>query len=210
MANYLITHYKGTYRIMCPYDKLTNQFARKLDGTYEDIDCYIKCLKNIRIFYYGSGLLEAYIPSVRRGNNILAAMEKNEHGDIPIDIHTTDKEVYFKFKATDMPTMEQYLLPIKSCSERSPFSSCNLPKSDYKIPDEDLIVYKEAVKNLPFNRISEISHMTRSYVQSLATKNHTYDMILADMKRKMMKPREYIHSIGKWNEYVEYLKKSLK
>ena len=41
ISNYLMTHYKGTYRIKCEYDLSKNQFARKLDGTYEDIDCYI-------------------------------------------------------------------------------------------------------------------------------------------------------------------------
>ena len=209
MANYLLTHYKGTYRIMCPYDESTNQFSRKADGGFEDIDCYIKCKSGIKIFYYGSSLLEVYIPSVRRGNNILRAMEENGHDDIPIDIHTTDEEVYFKFKAKNMPIMEQYLNPITSCAERSPFSVCNLPHSDYKIPDEDLLAYKEITANLPFESVSKLSHISKSYLKSLSTKTNTYELICSDMKKKMMKPKEYIHSIGKWNEYIEYLKKNL-
>ncbi len=50
MANYLIKHYKGKYRVKCEYDKETKQFPRKLNGTFEDIDCYIDCYNNIRVF----------------------------------------------------------------------------------------------------------------------------------------------------------------
>ena len=209
MANYIITHYKGTYRIMCPYDESTNQFSRKADGGFEDIDCYIKCRNGIQIFYYGSSLLEVYIPGVRRGNNILRSMGENGHGDIPIDVTTTDEEVYFKFKTKNMSIMEQYLKPITNGAERSPFSARNLPHSDYKIPDEDLLAYKEITANLPFESVLKLSHISKSYLKSLSTKTNTYELICSDMKKKMMKPKEYIHSIGKWNEYIEYLRKNL-
>lgn len=209
MANYLCNHYKGVYRLMCPYDKSTNQFSRKLDGTFEDIDCYIKCKNGIQIFYYGAGLLEAYIPGVRRGNNILRAMEENGHDNIPIDVTTTDAEVYFKFKAKDMPIMKSYLCPDTKGSDRSPFSSRNLPHSDYKIPDEDLFTYKKIVANIPPEHTLAISHMTKDYLKSLATKRNTIEMIRADIKKKMMKNREYIYSIGKWDDYLQYLKKNI-
>lgn len=209
MANYLISHYKGTYRIMCPYDESTNQFSRKLDGTFEDIDCYIKCQKNIKIFYYGSSILEAYIPSIKRGNNILRAINEDGHADIPFDVHTTDGEVYFYFKAKNMPIMEKYLNPVTSGADRSPFSSRNLPHSDYKIPDEDLLAYKEITAKLPFESVIKLSHMSKSYLKSLSTKTNTYEMVFADMKKKMMKPKEYIHSIGKWNGYIKYLRENL-
>lgn len=207
MANYLFSHYKGIYRIMCPYDESTNQFSRKTDGGFEDIDCYIKCRNGIQIFYYGSKLLEVYIPGVRRGKNILRVMEENGSGDILMDVHITDGEVYFKFKTKNMPIMEKYLNPIKNCAERSPFSARNLPHSDYKIPSEDLLGYKEITANLPFESIIKLSHISKSYLKSLSTKTNTYEIICSDMKKKMMKPKEYIHSIGKWNEYIEYLKK---
>ena len=35
--------YKGTYRLKAPYDLVTNQFPRKLNGTLEDADIYIDC-----------------------------------------------------------------------------------------------------------------------------------------------------------------------
>ena len=72
----MISHYKGQYRIKCEYDKTKNQFTRKLDGTYEDIDCYIDCYNNVRIFYYGKSILEAYIPSKIRGHNLIKTIEE--------------------------------------------------------------------------------------------------------------------------------------
>lgn len=43
ISNLLITKYKGKYTLKVPYDEKTNDFNRKLNGTYEDIDVYIKC-----------------------------------------------------------------------------------------------------------------------------------------------------------------------
>lgn len=68
--NYLM-NYKGKYRIKVPYDLNTNDFSKKLNGNYEDIDIYISCSNGIKVFYAGKGLLYIYIPSLKRGHNIL-------------------------------------------------------------------------------------------------------------------------------------------
>ena len=34
-------------------------------------------------------------------------------------------------------------------------------------------------------------------------------MIKADMALKGLKGKEYIHSIGKWNDYIKYLEENL-
>ena len=61
--------------MLAPYDQRTKQFSRKLDGTYEDIDVFISCANNITISYYGKSILEAYIPSLGRGHNIIKAIK---------------------------------------------------------------------------------------------------------------------------------------
>ena len=68
--NYLM-NYKGKYRIKVPYDLNTNDFSKKLNGNYEDIDIYISCSNGIKVFYAGKGLLYIYIQSLKRGHNIL-------------------------------------------------------------------------------------------------------------------------------------------
>ena len=185
IANYLISHYKGKYRIKCEYDKTLNQFPRKLDGTYEDIDCYIDCYNNIKIFYFGKSTLEAYIPSKGRGHNIIKAIEDELGKGIIYNKEENDSEVLFHFKAKDMHKLEKYLKPKTSGSNISPFSSKNLPKNKfYKIPDEDLINYKNIVENIEQNQIIVLSHITNSYLKTLVMKNNTWEDIKADMALK--------------------------
>lgn len=210
MANYLLSHYKGKYRIKCEYDKETNQYQRKIDGTYEDIDCYIDCYKNIRIFYYGKSILEAYIPSVVRGNNIIKQIQEELNKDTIFNINETDTEVLFQFKACNMEKLEKYLNPKTSGANISPFSSKNLPKNKgYKISDEELRLYRNIVEKLGQNRIIELTHMTNKYLKFLVSKNNKWEDIKADMALKGLSGKNYIHSIGKWDEYISYLKKEM-
>lgn len=208
IANYLITHYKGKYKLLAPYDQ-RNQFPRKLDGTYEDIDVYISCQNNIQISYYGKSILEVYIPSIGRGRNIVKAIQSELRDNIIFNIRETSQEVLFQFKAQDMEKLEKYLKPKTNCANRSPFSSKSLPKTKYKIPDEDLLRYKDLMKNLSQKEVLSLGLYTNNFIKSLISKNNTLENIKADMKLKGLKGKEYIHSIGKWNEYIDYLKTNL-
>ena len=51
MSNFLIKKYKGIYTLRTDFDKQLNDFNRKLNGNYEDIDVYIKCASGGQIFY---------------------------------------------------------------------------------------------------------------------------------------------------------------
>ena len=62
---------------------------------------------------------------------------------------------------------------------------------------------------IPRERILDITHTTNNYLKSLTTKKNTWDMIKADMTLKGLKGKEYIHSIGKWNDYIKYLEENL-
>lgn len=208
MANYLIKHYKGKYRVKCEYDKETKQFPRKLNGTFEDIDCYIDCYNNIRVFYYGKSILEAYIPSLTRGHNIVKAIKEAFGQGIIFHESENSSEVLFRFKACDMGKLEKYLKPKTNGANISPFSSKNLPKNKgYKIPDMDLLPYKNILEQIGQKRVIELTHMTNSYLKMLATKKHTWDDIKQDMALKGLSGKKYIHSIGEWEKYIDYLGK---
>ena len=62
----------------------------------EDIDLYIACKSGIKVFYYGSSILEAYIPSKGRGRNLKKEIDKIDQNLI-FDYTETDSEVLFKF-----------------------------------------------------------------------------------------------------------------
>ena len=188
----------------------TNTFPREYTGLYSENDIYIDCYKNVRIYHYGNRTLMAYIPSIGRGHNIIKLINEIE-SDLIFDIEETSQEILFKFNYKHSDKIIPLLNPKTSGANISPFSSRNLPKNkDYKIPDEEFVSYKEIVSKIPRERMIDITHTTNNYLKSLTTKRNTWEDIKADMAKKCLKPKEYIHSIGKWNDYINYLRKELK
>ena len=209
-TSYLIDKFKGQYRIKVPYNLTTNDFTRKLNGNLEDVDCFIDCQYGNKIFHYGRDVLQAYIPSLGRGHNILKAINEIDQSII-FDIEETDAEILFKFKYSNSDKIIPLLKPKTSGAGISPFSSKNLPRNKgYKIPDEELQSYKDILANIPENERLSIGIITNNFIKSLVTKKNTYEDIKADMKKKCLKGKEYIYSINKWREYLVYLKNELK
>ena len=229
---YMTSNFKGKYRLKTPYDLSTNQFPRDNKGNFSDLDIYIDCLNGIKVSYFGHSKLEAYIPSLGRGRNIVKAIysdfvepfEKSKYfpydyeclykderlNKIIFHVYDTDEEVLFRFKASDMDKLEKYLKPRTSGASISPFSSKNLPRNkEFKIPDDKLVHYKEIVANLPKERMMKLSHATKNFLKGLATKKNTYEDIKNDMALKCLKSKEYIYVIGKWDEYISYMRKEL-
>ena len=207
--SYLIDKFKGTYRIKVPYDLKTNDFSRKLNGTLEDIDIYIDCQYGNRIFHYGRDILQAYIPSLVRGHNIIKVIN-NMDSSIIFDVEETDSEILFKFKYVNSDKIIPLLKPKTSGASISPFSSKNLPKNkDFKIPDGELSFYKDIVAKIPQEHILTITHSTNDFIKTLVTKKNPIEVIKSDMKLKGLSGKNYIYEIGKWNEYIKYLKENL-
>lgn len=127
-----------------------------------------------------------------------------------MNLEETDTEVLFRFKSYNLDKLEKYLNPKTNGANISPFSSKNLPKNkSYKIPEEELVLYKDIVKNIGKNRIIELTHITNNYLKSMVTKRNNLENIKNDMALKGLKGKNYIHSIGKWDEYIKYLSESL-
>lgn len=206
--SYLINKFKGVYRLKTPYDLNTNDFPRKLNGNLEDNDCYIDCQFGNKIFHYGGSILQAYIPSIGRGHNIINIINEI-NSNIIFDIQENDSEILFKFKYINSDKIIPLLKPKISGAGISPFSSKNLPKSNYKIPDKDFNTYKEIVAKIPQECILTLTHSTNNFIKSLATKKNPIENIKADMRKKCLRGKEYIHFIGKWNEYIKYLNNNL-
>lgn len=217
--------YKGTYRLKAHIDQNTNDFPRDENGNLDSDDIYIKCVNGSQIYSYGHGVLVAYIPSLGRAHNILKAIAEDklnitdkipydelfknlEEEKTVFDIMENDAEIEFKFKSDNIEYISKYLKPQTSGSGISPFSTKNLPKSDYKIPDEDLDKYKNILSNFYSESILTLTHNTNNYLKSLATKRNPIEKIRADQKLKGLKTKEYIHSIGKWNDYLKYLEEN--
>lgn len=201
---YLIDKFKNKYRIRCPIDKTTNDFPRKINGQYEDIDLYIDCLHGNKIFHDTGSILIAYIPSLGRGRNIIKQIEDIDKSII-FNIEETDSEIMFKFKYVNSDKIIPLLKPKISGCGISPYSSKNLPKSDFTIPDDELSQYKDIIGNIPQNKLLSINVISNNFLKTLCTKNKKIEDIKADMKLKKLKTKEYIFTIGYWDKYLKYL-----
>lgn len=233
MANYLM-RYKGKYRLKAPIDENTNDYPRDAHGKIETDDIYIDCAYGNQIYHYGHGVLVAYIPSIGRGHNVLMSIGTELIGKETVEslnrnydklyelllkegtireIRQNDGEIEFKFKAKDIELIAKYLKPKTGGAGISPFSSRNLPKPKqaYVIPDEDLKEYKEIIVDISRDKLVILSQITKSFLNDIVAKKPYYKTVdvKADMKKKMLKGKEYIHSIGLWNEYIKYLLKKL-
>ena len=188
-------------------DQISHNFPREYTGQFADNDIYIDCLNHVRIFSYGHGILEAYIPSKGRGRNMIKAIQTELGNDIIFHLEETDSEVLFRFTAKNMDKLIPYLKTKTSGAGRSLCSTKNLQKTKYTIPSEDLEDYKSIVSNIPQERILSIGHTTNMFIKLLATKKNPYENIKADMALKGLKGKEYIHSIRAWDKYIDYLRK---
>lgn len=221
--------YKGTYRLKANIDKSTNDYPRDENGNLDTDDIFIKCMYGNQIYHYGRSILVAYIPSIGRGHNILRGIAReilNIEEKLPYetlyqllekdktiyDIMENDEEIEFKFNSKNIELISKYLKPQTSGSGISPFSSKNLPKVKYNaISDVQMREYKDITDLVSKDNLLLISQITNRFLTDILANKKAYKSknIKSDMKEKMLKGKNYIHSEGYWDEYIEYLKKNI-
>lgn len=232
MSKYLMK-YKGQYRIKPNLDLQLNDVPRdengSIDSSYDDI--YIKCANGAQIYHYGRSTLVAYIPSLGRGHNILIAIAKElkliddesksrdyealysllNKDKTVYDIMENDEEIEFKFNAKNIELVIKYLKPQTSGADISPFSSKNLPKASYLIPGNDLEEYLKITNSIPQSDKLLIGHITKQFMSDILSKDKLYRTIpmKTHVRKECLKNKEYIHSMGYWSKYIEYLEKNL-
>lgn len=169
---------------------------------------YIDCQFGNKVFHFGNSTLQAYIPSLIRGHNIVKTIQQS-NPSIIFDISETDSEVLFKFKYVNSDKVIPLLKPKTNGARISPYSPKNLPKTDFKIPEDKLTQYKQIVSKISPEKLLTIGRMTNSFLQTSVTKKTPWENIKSDMRLKCVKGKEYIYMIGKWDEYLKYLEKEI-
>lgn len=234
MTPYLLK-YVGTYRVKSHIDNNTNDFPRNSDGSIETDDLYIPCSYGCQIYHYGYNILVAYIPSLIRGHNILKSLgekicsfnkpdgyqwNENDYKELYISLEKhdiirgvveNDKEIEFKFPAKNIDLIAEYLNPKTLGAGISPFSTKNLPKKFYVIPQEELAEYKVIIAQIPNDDYLFIHHVTNDFIANfIATApTHSPKTIKNEMKKLMLKGKEFIHYSGYWNTYLGYLRERI-
>ena len=206
MSRYLINKAKGKYRVYAPIDPKTNDFVKEFSGQYSDSDLYLQGLK-CQVYHYNHNILECWIDSIGRGNNIIKSLQENNI-DI-FDIVRTDAEVLFKFRIDSLDTIAPYLKLRTLGADISPWSSKNRPKKKYEISSEDLKPYEEIIASIPITERLMISRLTQAFFRTKYKSKKAYETHKQNIKTSGLKAKEYIHSIGLWQDYIKYLNKEI-
>ena len=224
--------YVGTYCVRAEYDESTKDLPRLEDGSLDPSfsDVYIDCRNDIKIKYGNETMLSCYIPNKSRGMNVLRKIYKDKisktlpddsiyltklckalvDNKVLVSAEVLDYEVYFEFN-TDMIDYIAKLVGTKTSGAKT---------GPYQIPNKDLKLYKEAIKDFPVKTV-EIHGEPRTMIDGLLIKkvtNQFDEMIIKaqpqdfnikqDKKAKGLSGKEYIHSLGNtmWQRYCDYLK----
>ncbi len=208
MSKYLYNKFFGKYRILVPIDKNTNDFPRSVDGDIETEDFYIPC-KYGEISHYGRNILQAYVFSGGKYKSLEKRM--TEEGIVPVKVQEGQNEATIFFNVKDIEFFASELKAKTMGKNIRPFSSKNLPKSNYVIPEEDLAKYKEAIANISKDDLVKIHRIQEEFCKKVLSKKLKIKDIFKDMKKEKMyrQKKEYIHSKGYWDEFITYLSKSL-
>lgn len=222
MPNNYMMKFKGQYRLLPELTTDTNDFPRTQDGSIDpDTEIYIACQHGMKITYWGlnesrRGVLTAYIPSKTRGRNICKALKKQ--GIEYTNYDETDEEVLFNFLASDIETVAEIMRAKTSGANISPFSVRNLPSSDIKLPSELEQEYKEISSKVNANNMSIIKKANEEFLENVVEKglrkkfkNKKFSC-RDDMKKNKMSRqfKEYVWKCGYWDEYIKYLKNTIK
>lgn len=230
---YYLQKYVGTYRVKSEYDLDTNDFARDANGNLETDSTYIKCANGAKIFHYGKNILECYVPALQRGRNMLKNLATElglkledygtpcnyrtfyqdlENTKVVFDINESDAEVWWHFQSKNIELMAKYMKPQTSGANISPFSPKNLPKQKYSLPYQNMVVYKQIINDANLDNKLVIGKLTNDFITKIVPKKHRL-YAKSDMKKEMRKVmlggKEFIHSIGLWDEYMDFLREKL-
>ena len=124
-------------------------------------------------------------------------------------IYEFDSEGEFRFKTDMMDYIANLVEARTSGASISPFSTKNLPSTKYDIPTEDLDKYKKIIKVLDKSEIILLSRWIKQFDGVIqAKKGNTYD-INAERKLSCLSGKEFIHSIGLFDDYLVFLKQQV-
>lgn len=128
------------------------------------------------------------------------------------DVEETDSEISWKFHDKNINIIAKYMKPQTSGANISPFSQRNLPSKKHEISKDEISIYREIIDDKCLDDKLEVGRVTMRFIMEFIPQKYreyrNQDM-KSLMKMKMLKGKEFIHSIGLWNEYLEYLKENL-
>lgn len=120
-------------------------------------------------------------------------------------IEEYENEGEFRFKTNLMDYIAELVKARTSGANISPLSTKNLPSAKYNIPEEDLIKYRKIIEVLEKREMYLLAQWTKKFDEVIQSKKGKKYDINAERKRSCLTGKEYIHSIGLFDGYLEFL-----
>lgn len=229
MFRYLEKHYLGKYRVKARYDLDTLDFPRTETGGVEDEydEQYIPCKRGeIRHTYRntrGKDILAWYCDNIRTGVAVYNELkEKFPDVDWEIDedlgIGKDDiycnlgrkKDVIIYFEASEIDKVASIVDASTRGASIRPYSIKNLPKMPYIIPEKELKDYIKITEKFKGENPLELAQIIRKANKEFALEcdkdNKDKVPFVTKQYNSKLKFKEYVHSVGLWDKYLEFLK----
>lgn len=219
MDLYLTKKYRGKYRVKAHYDQQTKDFIRDDEGNLDPDfgDFYLSGRSGIEVKHGFGGELACYIPKLQLGNNVLKSYYDSvigNRGDKSVDkivselrdsgyvndVDILSTEIFFTFDAEHLDTLAPIIKLKTSGANISPFSTRNLPKKPYTIPDKDMDKYKEAKDGLSGLEIARLN-------EEFIAENFDSDF-KTNLRKSMLKPIQYFHKEKIWDKYCNFIEEN--
>lgn len=199
--------YTGTYRVLGCLDLSTNDFPRDENGAIDDSyeDLYIPCSRSkcvIKHTYDDDKLVACFYGKSSAARNVFKEI-KDKYKNIDVELEEVGEDGLIYFYDEDIKKVATILRPRTSGASTKWNSNKNLPKREYKIPDADLKQYNDIAKKL--DRAQKMQ-FGKKLIANVLDKNDLREK----QKLSRLSAKEYIHSIGKWEELIEAAKEEIK
>lgn len=201
----------GTYRVMAEYDLQTNDFPRdeegNIDKSFEDL--YIPCSRGksvIKHTYDDEVLVICFYDKSSTAKNVFNEL-KCKYKNIYLEYDDCGTDALIYFKSEDIDKIATIVKPKTSGSSIKWSSTKNLPKVEYTIPSKDLNQFKKITEKLDRTQKMHFSKTVNS--EFLKQISIGFDA-KEEQKKSRLGAKEYIHSINKWGDYIEFIKDRIK
>jgi len=202
--------YVGTYRVLPYLDTTVNDFPKNEKGGIDESfdDLYIPCSRGIIKHTYRPYYLCWYTDKITTGRNV--RKEFDEKGIEVYDYEETSSEVLIYFDDKYMKKVATIVKPKTIGKGISPFSKRNLEKdskASYTIPLDDLRKYSEITEHLSQTEKMQFGRkVIKEFDEIIKKKKGKKYNLDKERKDSGLPSKEFIHSIGMWNDFVKFCK----
>jgi hypothetical protein len=196
-----IRHYQG--KVLFYFCQSIGKFRNVLKQIYTDKVGDLEKFKTYKTDKKGSQIVLFDIDAIQK---------ELINKEILVKIEEYDEEAEFYFKTSMMDYIATMVKAKTAGANISPFSTKNLPNNDkkYDIPLEDLASYKKIISVLERNEVLVIAKTNEQFDDVIRSKKGNKYNVNAERKLSCYKGKEFIHSIGLWDEYLKFLEQNIK